>query len=125
MAAQNLDPCKEGYCKEKVFHVTDVETKDILDTPDGEACRVGMCTGTHYEVSGYVQEQGKNPILYRASCNDITWLAGPNKGKRTECTTVEAGVSYRSRIFPTTIDFSMGKVIWHYTITAQHEATGK
>lgn len=124
-APQTRDPCREGYCKEQTFHVTSVEAKDILDTSEGDACRLGMCSGTHYDVSGYIQEPGKNAVLYRAWCNDITWTAGQNKGQHNGCTQVQVGESYRARVFPTTIDFSLGKNIWQYTISSQRKAARK
>lgn len=97
-AAQDRDPCKEGRCKEQIFHVTDVEAKDIADSKD--ACYPGYCTGTHYDISGYVKEPGKNTVVYQASCNDIIWMAGEAKGRHDECTLVEAGESYRARFSP-------------------------
>lgn len=121
--AQDRAPCPEGRCKEKTLHVTDVEARDVSDS--GGACYPGLCTATRYEVSGFVKEPGKNAIEYRAYCNDIVWIAGGAKGRHDECVQVEAGDSYRARIYPQVIDFSLGKNIWVYQITSQHEATGK
>ena len=114
------DPCSKGYCKEKTFHVTDVEARDA-----GEICYPGYCTATRYDISGFVNEPGKNAIAYRAYCNDIVWLAGESKGRHDACVQVEAGESYRARIFPDMIDFSFGKNPSFYQITSQHEASGK
>jgi hypothetical protein len=121
--AQDHDPCNEGYCKERTFHVTSVEAKDISDS--GEACYPGYCTATRYDVSGFVKSTGKNAIVYRAYCNDIVWLTGESKGRHDACDQVEAGESYRARIFPQVIDFSFGKHTWVYQIASQREASGK
>jgi len=121
VAAAQDDPCRQGYCKEKTFHVTDVETRDDTE----EVCYPGYCTATRYDISGFVNEPGKNAIVYRAYCNDVLWLAGESKGKHNGCVQVEAGESYRARIFPDSIDFSLGKISWFYQITSQREASEK
>ena len=122
-AAAQDDPCSKGYCKERTFHVTDVEARDISDV--GEACYTGYCTATRYEITGFVREPRKNDVVYRAYCNDILWLACESKGKHNACVKLEAGESYRARIFPEMIDFSFGKYIWQYQITSQREASRK
>lgn len=121
-AAQGRDPCSEGHCKVRTFHVTDVEARDVSDS--GEVCYPGLCRATRYDISGFVKEPGKNAIVYRAYCNDIVWVAGKAKGQHNECALVEAGKSYRARIFPQAIDFSFGKYIWQYQVTSQREASG-
>ena len=123
VAAAQDDPCSKGYCKEEEFHVTDVEARDVSNS--GEACYPGYCTATRYDISGFVNGPRKNTIVYRAYCNDIIWLVGESKGRHDACVPVEAGESYRARIFPQTIDFSSGKDIWQYQIASQREASGK
>lgn len=113
-------PCQEEYsCKQTVFHVTHIESRNA--TANRDVCHPGDCRATRYELTGWVRETtGKHGIAYKAWCYDVVWLAGPTAGEHDECVKLQAGVDYVVNVFPAVINF-FGNPRKLYAISSKHE----
>src|SRR6266496_911097 len=69
------------------FHVTSFEWRDSTR----DVCDPRKCSAIRYELSGYIQDPGKNRIVYRAYCDSIHYRDGEN----FTCVQLSAGESYR------------------------------